>query len=214
MDEKKTKEASSKKEHEKENEEGKKPADANPKNSKMLFVGIIAGVIVIELVAGFILVKMVMPKPALDAETEIHEDSKAVPDEHLTAMGSTTAETPVEVVVNIAGTDGERFLKAAVVLEYEDRGGGEKKKEAGEGGHGGGHGGGAALSPMAGAIMQRLPKYKSYLIEYLSKMTISEVTAPDAKEKIRKDFIRVVNSTLPSDLGEVRDIYFTQFIIQ
>jgi flagellar basal body-associated protein FliL len=208
MDEKKTKEAPSK-EREKDKDEGKKPADAKPKNNKMLFVGIIAGVIVIELVAGFILVKMVMPKPAQDAETAMHDDSTARHDEQLTAMGSTTAETPVEVVVNIAGTDGERFLKAAVVLEYEERGGEVKKKE------GGGHGeGGGALSPMAEAIMQRLPKYKSYLIEYLSKMTITEVTAPDAKEKIRKDLIRVVNSTLPPDLGEVRDIYFTQFIIQ
>jgi flagellar basal body-associated protein FliL len=206
MDDKKTKEAPSK-EREKEKEEGKKPADAKPKNNKMLFVGIIAGVIVIELVAGFILVKMVMPKPAQDAETAIHDDSTARHNEQLTAMGSTTAETPVEVVVNIAGTDGERFLKAAVVLEYEERG--EKAVKKKEGGEGGG-----ALSPMAEAIMQRLPKYKSYLIEYLSKMTITEVTAPDAKEKIRKDFIRVVNSTLPSDLGEVRDIYFTQFIIQ
>ena len=205
MDDKKTKEAPPK-ERDREKEEGKKPADAKPNNNKMLFVGIIAGVIVIELVAGFVLVKMIMPKPALDAETEMHEDSTARHDEQLTAMGSTTAETPVEVVVNIAGTDGERFLKAAVVLEYEERGGAVKKKEGGEGG--------GALSPMAEAIMQRLPKYKSYLIEYLSKMTITEVTAPDAKEKIRKDLIRVVNSTLPSDLGEVRDIYFTQFIIQ
>jgi flagellar basal body-associated protein FliL len=206
MDEKKTKESPSK-EREKEKEEGKKNADARPKNNKMLFVGIIAGVIAIELVAGFVLVKMVIPKPELDAETGMHEDSTARHDEQLTVMGSTTAETPVEVVVNIAGTDGERFLKAAVVLEYEERGGGAvKKKEGGEGG--------GALSPMAEAILQRLPKYKSYLIEYLSKMTITEVTAPDAKEKIRKDLMRVVNSTLPSDLGEVRDIYFTQFIIQ
>jgi flagellar basal body-associated protein FliL len=207
MDDKKAKAAPPNKEREKEKEEGKKNADARPKNNKMLFVGIIAGVIAIELVAGFVLVKMVIPKPELDAETGMHEDSTARHDEQLTVMGSTTAETPVEVVVNIAGTDGERFLKAAVVLEYEERGGGAvKKKEGGEGG--------GALSPMAEAILQRLPKYKSYLIEYLSKMTITEVTAPDAKEKIRKDLMRVVNSTLPSDLGEVRDIYFTQFIIQ
>jgi flagellar basal body-associated protein FliL len=212
MDDKKAKAAPPNKEREKEKEEGKKAASETPKSNKMLFIGIIAGVIVVELVAGFILVKMVMPKPALDVETGMHEDSLARHEEQLTAMGSTTAETPVEVVVNIAGTDGERFLKAAVVLEYEEHGEAVKKKE--EGGHGGHGGGGAGLSPMAAAIMQRLPKYKSYLIEYLSKMTITEVTAPDAKEKIRKDLLRTVNSTLPSELGEVKDIYFTQFIIQ
>jgi flagellar basal body-associated protein FliL len=206
MDEKKPKEAPSK---DREKEESKKSSDAAPKSNKMLFMGIIAGVIVLELAAGFIIIKLVMPKPSVEMEAGAHEDSTARQEEQMTAMGSTTAETPVEVVVNIAGTDGERFLKAAVVLEYEERGGEAKKKE------GGGHGEGkAALSPMASAIQQRLPKYKSYMIEYLSKMTITEVTAPDAKEKIRKDFIRLVNNTLPADLGEVKDIYFTQFIIQ
>jgi flagellar basal body-associated protein FliL len=60
----------------------------------------------------------------------------------------------------------------------------------------------------------RMPKFKSYLIEYLSKMTITEVTAPDAKSKIRKDFLRMVNNAVPAELGEVKDTYFTQFIIQ
>jgi len=210
MDEKKPKEPPAK-EREKEKEPAKKGEGGAPKSNKPLFFGIIAGIIVLELVAGFFIVKMVLPKPVAEVEAEEHAEPAAKHEEEMTAMGETTAETPIEVVVNIAGTDGERFLKAAVVLEYTEHGGPVKKKEGG--GHGG-HGGGATLSPMAEAIKQRLPKYKSHLIEYLSKMTIAEVTAPDAKEKIRKDFIRMVNSTLPANLGEVKDIYFTQFIIQ
>ena len=208
MDEKKTKEAPPK---ERDKDEGKKAGAEGQKSNKMMFMGIIAGIIILELVAGFVIVKMVMPKPVVEKEAMITEETDAQHEDLSTSMGSTTAETPIEVVVNIAGTDGERFLKAAIVLEYEEHG--EVKKKEG-GGHGGGHGGGSSLSPMAEAIMQRLPKYKSHLIEYLSKMTIAEVTAPDAKEKIRKDLIRVVNTTLPADLGEVKDIYFTQFIIQ
>jgi flagellar basal body-associated protein FliL len=211
MDEKKPKEAPPK-ERDKEKEEAKKGAGPDtkaPKNNKMLLMGIIAGVIAIEIIAGIVVVKMVMPKQAMEMESEAPEDTTAHHDEEaMTAMGATTVETPVEVVVNIAGTDGERFLKAAVVLEYEEKG---EVKKGGEGGEGEGK---KALSPMAEAINQRIPKFKSYLIEYLSKMTITEVTAPDAKEKIRKDFMRLVNSTLPSELGEVRDIYFTQYIIQ
>ncbi|MBN1130908.1 MAG: flagellar basal body-associated FliL family protein [Chitinispirillaceae bacterium] len=210
MDEKKPKEAPSKGEREKE--EGKKgPAEPKaPKSNKLLLIGIIAGVVVIEIIAGIAVVKMIMPKPVMEMDLDAHEGAAAHNDEKaMTAMGATTSEMPVEVLVNIAGTDGERFLKAAVVLEYVDQGGMEKKKE---GGHG--HGGGASLSPMAEAIQKRLPKYQSFLIEYLSKMTITEVTAPDAKEKIRKDFMRHVNYTLPPNLGEIKDIYFTQFIIQ
>ena len=67
---------------------------------------------------------------------------------------------------------------------------------------------------MAGAIKQRMPKYKNYLLENLSKMTMAELTAPETKERIRKDFIKMVNSSLPPDIGVVKDIYFTQYIIQ
>jgi flagellar basal body-associated protein FliL len=217
MDEKKPKEAAPKeREREKEKDDGKKSAAEQqaPKSNKMVFIGIIAAVIVVEIIAGIVIVKMAMPKPAEDHEAVAHADSLKLVEEESTGMGSTTAETPIEVVVNIAGTDGERFLKAAVVLEYEEKG--EKKevkKEGGHGGHGGGEGGGGG-SPIGSAIKERMPKYKSYLIENLSKMSLAEITSPDAKEKIRKDFLRMVNGTLPRELGEVRDIYFTQFIIQ
>ncbi|MBN1127814.1 MAG: flagellar basal body-associated FliL family protein [Chitinispirillaceae bacterium] len=209
MDEKKPKEASPR-EREKEKEESNKGANASQKSNKMVLIGIIAGIIIVEIIAVFIVVKMVMPKPAVEAEEVMDvEGAKQGHEEEMTTMGSTTAEMPIEVVVNIAGTDGERFLKAAVVLEFEEEAE-HKKKESG--GHG--HGGGPSLSPMAEAVLVRMPKFKSYLIEYLSKMTITEVTAPDAKSKIRKDFLRMVNTSLPPKLGEVKDIYFTQFIIQ
>jgi flagellar basal body-associated protein FliL len=211
MDEKKPREAPAK--GDKEKEEGKKgPGEPKaPKSNKFLFIGIIAGVIFIEIIAGIVVVKLIMPKPLTEMEQEAGEgegEGTHHDDQAMTAMGATTSEMPVEVVVNIAGTDGERFLKAAVVLEYQEQGTGAKKKE-------GGHGeGGGSLSPMAEAIQKRLPKYQSFLIEYLSKMTITEVTAPDAKEKIRKDLLRHVNTSLPPELGEVNDIYFTQYIIQ
>ena len=219
MDEKKPKDAAALKErerdkdHDREKDGGKKGAEQlPPKSNKMVFIGIIAAVVVVEIVAMLIVVKMVMPKPLEDQEAAAHADSLRQIEEESTGMGATTAETPIEVVVNIAGTDGERFLKAAVVLEYEEQGENKAaKKEGGHGGHGEGGGGG---SPLAMAILERMPKYKSYMIESLSKMSLAEITAPEAKEKIRKDFLRMVNGTLPRDLGEIRDIYFTQFIIQ
>jgi flagellar basal body-associated protein FliL len=111
------------------------------------------------------------------------------------------------VLVNIAGTNGERFVKAAVVLEYVDRevtkkSGKEKKEGAGK------------ASPLGEAIMLRMPKYKSQLIEIISKMTLAEITTPQAKTKIRQELLGLINSSIPRKLGEVKDVYFTQFIIQ
>ena len=51
-------------------------------------------------------------------------------------------------------------------------------------------------------------------VDHLSKLTLMDVTEPDAKEKIRKDLLRVINATLPPKLGEVREVLFTTYIIQ
>lgn len=210
MDEKKTKEASPK-EREKEKDDSKKSQEKQspgPRGNKPLFAGIIAGVIVVEAILGIFLVKMIIPQGPSDGHAEkMLADSLQKIEEESTTMGATTAEAPIEVIVNISGTDGERFLKAAIVLEYEERG--EKKP-----GGGGGHGEKAAKSPLASAIEERMPKFKSILIEHLSKLPLAECTAPDATQKLRRSLLHSINGTLPPKLGEVKNIYFTEFIIQ
>lgn len=187
----------------------KKPSGNN--NNLILLVAII----VIGVLLQIIIPRIIAP-PARQAEdseeTTGAEVSKGTVDLNATEMGATTEETPVEVLVNIAGTDGERFLKAALVMEYLDKPGAKKepdKKEKNEG-----EKKEAGPAGMAAAIKQRMPKYKNYLLENLSKMTMAELTAPETKEKIRKDFIQMVNNSLPPNLGVVKDIYFTQYIIQ
>ena len=207
MDDKKPPRDAGGKDNEKEG--GRKPSAGAPdpsakpaKSNKMFFIGLIGGIVVLEVVLGIIFVNVTVAKYAVDPTVKLAADSLRQAEEEATTMGATTSEAPIEVLVNIAGTDGERFLKAAIVLEYADKvevkGGGEKK----------------GASPLGEAILLRMPKYKSYLIENLSKMTLTEITAPETKEKIRKDLLRMVNGTLPPKLGEVKDIYFTQFITQ
>jgi flagellar basal body-associated protein FliL len=193
----------------------KKPSGNN--NNLILLVGII----VIGVLLQIIIPKIVAPPSRMteDSEetTEGVDAAHGTVDLNATEMGATTEETPVEVLVNIAGTDGERFLKAALVMEYIDKTGSKKepeKKEKKEGENKEGENKEAGPAGMAAAIKLRMPKYKNYLLENLSKMTMAELTAPETKEKIRKDFIQMVNNSLPPNFGVVKDIYFTQYIIQ
>ena len=179
------------------------------KNLKSIFIGILVGVVVLESVIALSAMRAAAPRlpdefatPRVAAASASGDTNTTRSDGEATSMGATTAESPIEVLVNIAGTDGDRFLKAAVVLEYDDRGAG------------GGEGKDKHASPFAEAVMQRMPKYKNYLIDRLSQMSLAEINAADAKEKIRKDLLKMVRSTLPPKLGEVRNIYFTQYIIQ
>ena len=111
-------------------------APAPAKNSRMFFIGILAVVLGFQAVLGIVIVRMATARPvesapAVSPPPRVQLDSLGRVDSEATSMGETTIQSPIEAVVNIAGTDGERFLKTEVVLEYVERevkkGGGDKR---------------------------------------------------------------------------------------
>jgi flagellar basal body-associated protein FliL len=186
MDEKKKDQESAPK------QDTKEKTDAGGSGNKSLFLGVIAGIVILNTVIAFFLVQMTRPKNTGELEAKLKADSAKVAAESTTEMGATTAEAPIEAVVNIAGTDGERFLKASIAFEFNE----------------------TQFPGLGVELEKRAPKFKDILIDYLSKLTLLEVTAPDAKEKIRKDLLRIVNNSLSPKLGEVKEVYITQYIIQ
>lgn len=182
-------------------DEKKKDAEAKPEepkaekpkgNNKFMFIGLIAGVLIINTAMAFFLVKMTSPKKDKVTEDTHKKDTAQAEADHSTHVAATTADAPIEAVVNIAGTDGERFLKVAVAFEYDD----------------------VAHPMLLEALTQRTPKIKDMLIDHLSKLTLVEVTEPDAKERLRKDLLRLVNSSIPREEGAIRDVYIVNYIIQ
>ena len=170
---------------------GGTPAESE-KSNRIMMIGIVVGVIVINTLIAFALIKFTKPKNEQQKIAQQKADSLKTAKERATSMGATTADVPVEAVVNIAGTGGDRFLKAAVIFEYDEK----EYPDLGE------------------ELVRRIPKFKDLLINHLSRLTLEEVTEPDAKDKIRQDLLRLVNATLPTKLGEVREVLFTSYIIQ
>ena len=161
------------------------------KGNRPLFFGILAGVLVLNGLMAFLIVKMTSPESPEVKAARAHEDSLRLAMVQSTAMGA-ISETPIEAVVNIAGTEGERFLKAAIIFEFDNR----------------------RYPDLAVELARRTPRFNDLLLDHLSKLTLFEVTEPDARDKIRKDLLRLVNNSLPPRVGEVREVLFTQFIIQ
>jgi len=161
--------------------------------NKFMLIGVIAAILVINSAIAYVLVQMTSPKKEVAADAKHGKDSTAAEStEHTTSVGATTGEKPIEAIVNIAGTDGERFLKVSVAFEYDD-----------------------VTYPLLGeALESRSPKIKDMLIDHLSKLTLVEVTEPDAKDRIRKDMLRLVNNSLPKEDGSIRDVYILNYIIQ
>lgn len=174
-------------------QENKTEKPKNQNGNKIVFIALLAGVLVVNTVIAFVLFKVTSPKnEVVQLDSKRKADSTKQEEEVSTHVGATTGEHPIEAIVNIAGTDGERFLKVAVAFEYDD----VKYPALGE------------------AIEIRAPKIKDILINFLSKLTLIEVTDPDAKDKIRKELLRMVNSSLPPTEGKIRDVYIVNYIIQ
>jgi len=162
--------------------------DKKKGGNMVLVIGIIAGVIVIQAAVAY----LIIPKP-VDEEAlalKATEDSLKLVSEAATKMGATTEDAPIEITVNISGTD-DRFLKAAVIFEYD-----EKNEKLGE------------------ELRKRAPKYKDMLIKHMSSLSLKEVTDPSERDKICKDLQRMINASLPAKMGEVKSVLFTTYITQ
>jgi len=158
------------------------------KSNLILVIGIIAGIVVIQTAAVYLIV----PKPPANEEEvaqKAKEDSLKAEAAKATTVGAFT--DPIEITVNIAGTD-DHFLKAAVIFEY-----GEKNEKLG-----------AELTKRAATT------YKDMLIRHMSSLSLAEITDPSEKDKICKDLQRMVNASLPKDLGEILSVRFTNYITQ
>ena len=90
-------------------------------------------------------------------------------------------------IANLADEGGSRYLKARVELEMGD-------------------------AAMAGELENRLPQIRDMVLVLLSSKTFADIRTPRGKAQIRDEIIMRVNSALTT--GEIRQVYFTEFVVQ
>jgi flagellar basal body-associated protein FliL len=167
------------------------PAAKGGKKSNMLVWLIIAAIVVLEFPVMFFLIKATRPKSPEEIAAAAQTDSLKIVATQKTTMGATT-EDPIEAVVNIAGTDGERFLKISVVFEYDN----------------------VKYPLLAEELTRRAPRLKSMLIEHLSKIPLMQLNEPSAQDDIRGQLLRTINASMPVESGQILSVLFDSFLIQ
>jgi flagellar FliL protein len=108
--------------------------------------------------------------------------SDPVPDR----LGRMVALDPV--VVNIAQTEGRRYLKATLHVEVADEERGAKEVEA------------------------RKPQIQDCLVSTLTAKTLPEITAPDALERLRMELRERLGQLLGP--ARLRRVFITEFVVQ
>ncbi|MEJ5173048.1 MAG: flagellar basal body-associated FliL family protein [Hydrogenothermaceae bacterium] len=90
-------------------------------------------------------------------------------------------------IANLADKDADRYIKVTIIMEVQD----EKVKEE---------------------ATKRMPQIKDSINTLLFTKTSDELKSPEGIEKLKEEIIKRTNAILP--LGGVKDVYFTEFIIQ
>jgi flagellar FliL protein len=92
-----------------------------------------------------------------------------------------------ELIVNPAGTSGRRYLKVGIAFETDGL-------------------------PAIEEMTQRDPQIRDLIIRELTSRTLEELVDPVLREEVRETVILKINEVLAA--GAVRNLYFTDYIIQ
>jgi flagellar FliL protein len=146
---------------------------------------IIIGVVVLVLVGGgFVGWKIFFAPAAEDATPEAVSSENEINELEETTSQTFTMET---FVVNLNDPSGKRYLKTNIALEY-------MTEEMGE------------------ELKHRLPQLRDLILLLLSSKSLNDIQTVDGKLELRRELIQRINQVLTS--GKIRNLYFTEFVIQ
>ena len=142
-----------------------------------IFIAIIGGMIVAALIAFVIVFKILVAPPASDEEKDVGKE----------VYFGKLFSFEEAIIVNLAETQGQRYLKVSIQFEVND----EKVIEE---------------------LKARTPLMLDLLINILSSKTIDDIANTVGRNRLRREIIDKSNAELVS--GKIINVYFTEFVIQ
>ena len=190
----------SEKEH--ENKEKAPEGGEEKKSSKMLMIIIIAVLVLILVIGGVIVALMSGGEEEAAAsghkEASAHGEEKPAEDEHAKSekSGGHGEESLSEVgimfplelfTVNLLSESGRRYLKVEMNLELE----GEE---------------------LALELETKKPVLRDVIIRILSGKSLEEVSTIKGKETVKEEILTDLNARVKD--GKIKNVYFTDFVVQ
>lgn len=146
---------------------------------------ILIGVAVLVLIGAALVAWQLFLAPGGD---ETGPDTVSIEDKVADLEDTMTQTYAMETfVVNLNDPGGKRYLKTNIELEYLSEALGEE-------------------------IAHRLPQLRDLILLLLSSKSLEDIQSVDGKIALRRELIQRINQILTS--GKIRNLYFTQFVIQ
>ncbi len=172
---------------EKENQENQEESSSNNGggNSKLLLIVIIVLLVILLIVGGLVAYFLLSEDNNSEQPQEPQKVEKKRKVKNMTEIG------PIypldQFIVNLVSNNANRYLKCKIDLELDSP---ELQQE----------------------VDKKLPAIRDLVIRILSSKSVEEIQTAKGKEKLKEEIKRKINEILST--GEIRNVYFTEFVIQ
>ncbi len=158
---------------------------AGGKKPIKMIIGIIVGLLILGGGGYYAYINFFKEKPAEEKPVEGEKSEKKAAEEEIANLGVMFPMDPY--VVNLAGSEGKRFLKVAISLEL-------------------------STPEVHMELKENIQKVTDSILVLLSSKAFEDVYSVQGKFKLKDEITTRVNRFLV--VGHIKDAYFTEFIIQ
>ncbi len=176
---------------EEEKEESKESESGGAKEkggSNIVLILIVVLLVLVLAIGGVVAYLMLSGDDSADEGTTAKQE-KVTKKRHRSSEDLTVGPMyPLDkFTVNLMSENGRRYLVVKMNLEED----------------------GEELTP---ELDKKTPMIRDIIISILSSKTVEEITTPKGKEKLKEEIVNEINKRLED--GQIRHVYFTEFVIQ
>jgi flagellar FliL protein len=156
--------------------------------NKLLLIVIIVLLLLLLIIGGLVAYFLLSNNNSDDNQAQPQKQEKVVKKKKASDMAEVGPIYPLDqFIVNLVSNNADRYLKCKISFELD--------------------------SPdLQQEIDKKLPAVRDIVINILSSKTVEEIQTAKGKEKLKEEIRRKVNEILTT--GEIRHVYFTEFVIQ
>jgi flagellar FliL protein len=172
---------------EKENQQEKEESKNNNSGGNKLLLIVIVILLLLLLTIGGLVAYLLLFNNSNDEEPQTQKQEK-VEKKKVKKMTEIGPIYPLDqFIVNLISNNADRYLKCKIAFELD--------------------------SPdLQQEIDKKVPAIRDIIINILSSKTVEEIQTVKGKEKLKEEIKNKVNEILTT--GEIRHVYFTEFVIQ
>ena len=176
-----------------EQEEKEKKKEAPQPKSGPNIIVVVAALLAIQAVVAFLVVNFALPKDT-DARAAIEELQRPETPTQVNPINETIVLT-VETTISVSGTQGANFARCKISLaaDHTDK----------------------ANARIQTGIVGIETQIRSKVNEFLSSLTLEELTNPNIRDHIRATLLSDINAVIaPANIGRLSSVYIEEFLVQ